>query len=261
MLTLELKEEELKEINYNKEAIKNLLVSRAIYNESYNHEFTEEEKLQIKYLEKSEAINFYMRKTVEPRVMVNENTIIERYNENKDYFNANNISFTDAREIIKSQLNAEVNYGLEQDLIKTLVHNMGENVTLNKEDILFTKGDANLIKSVLLFELLKQEAEKTNFFEKNEKELDILYKEVRIKFFVQSICSKEIEITQEEVSKFYVDNTKKFENISLEQAYNDIANYLFYEKLNVKTAEYIQKVSEKYFIDKEVEKYTSGVIN
>ena len=44
--------DELKAVEYNEEAIKNILVSRAIYNESYNYEFNEKEAEEIKYLEK-----------------------------------------------------------------------------------------------------------------------------------------------------------------------------------------------------------------
>lgn len=255
MMTLELTNEELKAANYDLDAIKNILVSRAIYNESYNYEFSEKELEDLKYLEKNEIIRYYMRKTVEPRLVVTENTIIDRYNENKKYFDEQNIPFTKAHEMIKAELNNEINYGLEQDFVSELVHNMEDTVTLKKEDIVFSKGDPNLIKSMLLFELLTIKANKTDFFSKNEKEIDILKKEVRIKYFVQITCSKNIEITTEMVSKFYVDHTKEFEGVDMQVAYDNIASYLFQTQMDKNTNKYINSIIEKYNLNEEVKKY------
>lgn len=42
MFSLELTDKELKDLNYDYNAIINLLVSRAIYNESKNYDFSEE---------------------------------------------------------------------------------------------------------------------------------------------------------------------------------------------------------------------------
>lgn len=254
-MTLELTTDELKAVDYNLDAIKNILVSRAIYNESYNFEFNENELEELKYLEKNEIIRYYMRKTVEPRLIVTENSIIDKYNEDKQYFDSQNIPFSKAHEIIKSQLNAEVNYGLEQDFVSNLVYNMSDTVTLKKEDIVFSKGDPNLIKTMVLFELLTTEANKTNFFEENEKDIDILKKEVRIKYYVQVICSKKIQITGEMVSKFYVDHTKDFEGVDMQVAYDNIASYLFQTKMDENTNEYIKSIAEKYNLDEEIKKY------
>lgn len=255
MLTLEMTSDELKAVEYNEEAIKNILVSRAIYNESYNYEFNEKEAEEIKYLEKNEIIRLYMHKTVEPRVIVTENSIIDRYNKDKAYFDNQNIPFTKAHEIIKSQLNAEVNYGLEQDLVTNLVHNMADTVTLKKEDIIFSKGDSELIKTMVLFELLTIEANKIDFFNKYAKDIDILKKEVRIKYYVNHICSKDIKITEEQVSKFYVDHTNDFSGVDIQVAYNNIASYLFQQEMDKRTNEYILSISEKYHLDEEVKKY------
>lgn len=255
MLKLEFTPEELTKIEYNKEVMKNILVSRAIYNESYNYDFTDGQLEDLRFLENNEAIKLYMKKTVEPRVLVTENSIIDRYNANKEFFEANKISFKDAHEIIKNQLNQEVNYGLEQDLVKKLVHNMEDEVSLPKKDILFTKGDPELLKAILLNALLRQEANKGSFFEDNKEELDTIYKEVRIQYFVKVNCSKEINITQEEVSKFYVDHTKNFENMDINEAYQSIANLLYQQELDKRVNAYIQEISKKYKLDEEVEKY------
>lgn len=255
MLSLELTKEELEQAGYNLEAIKNILISRAIYNESYNYEFTPEQLEEIKYIEQNEAVKLYMRKTVEPRLTVTETTIIDKYNENKSYFESQNISFSKAHDIIKNQLMQEVNFGLEQDLIHNMVHNMENSVSLSKEDIIFTKGNPDLIKSILLQNLLKQEAIKNTFFEDNADELETIKKEIRLKYYADTICSKDVKITEEEVSKYYVDHTKDFENVDMQYAYSQISNYLFQTKVNENMNKYIQEITNKYNLDKELEKY------
>ncbi|WP_068267808.1 hypothetical protein [Caviibacter abscessus] len=255
MLSLELTEKELEQANYNPEAIKNILVSRAIYNESYNYEFTEEQLEEIKYIEQNEAVRLYMRKTVEPRLLVTETTIIDKYNENKSYFESQNISFSKAHDIIKNQLTQEINFGLEQDLVYNLVHNMEESVTLSKQDLVFTKGNPDLIKSILLQNLLKQEAIKNTFFEDNADELETIKKEIRLKYYADILCSKDVKITEEEVSKYYVDHTKDFENMDIQYAYSQISTFLFQTKVNENMSKYIKEITDKYEIDKKIEKY------
>lgn len=255
MLSLELTKEELEETKYNPDVIKNLLVSRAIYNESCNHEFTESELEEIKYIEQNEAVKLYMRKTVEPRILVTETEIIDQYNLEKSFFESQNIPFAKAREIIKEKLTNELNYGLEQDLVHNLVHNMEDTVTLSKKDILFSKGDPNIIKSILLQNLLNQEAIKKTFFEDNKEELETINKEIRLKYYVNVLCSKDVSVSDEEVSKYYVDNTKDFEGVDMQYAYSQISNYLYQLKVNENTNKFIESIVQKYNLDKEIEKY------
>ena len=264
MLSLELTKEELEEIKYNSDIIKNLLVSRAIYNESCNHEFTESEIEEIKYIEKNEAVKLYIRKAVEPRIVINENEIIDQYNLEKSFFESKNIQFAKAREIIKERLTNELNYGLEQDLIHNIVNNMEGSVTLSKKDILFSKGDPNIIKSILIQNLLNQEAIKKTFFEENKEELKTINKEIRLKYYVNILCSKDVIISDKEVSKYYVDNTKEFEGVDMQSAYSQISNYLYQLKVNENTSKFIESVIKKYNLDKEIEKYkknNGAVIN
>lgn len=78
---------------------------------------------------------------------------------------------------------------------------------------------------------------------------------VRIKYYVNHICSKDIKITEEQVSKFYVDHTNDFSGVDIQVAYNNIASYLFQQEMDKKTNEYILSISEKYHLDEEVKKY------
>ena len=85
-MELKLSEKELKNLSKDENAIKLNLVSKALYNESLNFKFNEEDLKNIWFNEQNLILDLYMRKKVEPRVMVNENLVIEEYNNNKKIF-------------------------------------------------------------------------------------------------------------------------------------------------------------------------------
>lgn len=254
MLSLELTDKELKDLNYDYNAIINLLVSRAIYNESVNYDFSEESKMQMKYIYDCEFVKFYMSKTVEPRVVVNENTVIDEYNKNKQYFVSNNISFKDARDMIISNLNYQMNYDLEQDLMKLLIDNMNDTITLNKEDVKFSKGDPEVIKSLLVISLLKEETNKNDFKTKYESELDTINKNVQLNFFINEYNRQGISVTEDEIKEIYEQNKEKL-NDTYENTYNDIIHSLYNHKLNENITEYTNSIIEKYNLNEYAKQY------
>ena len=85
-MELKLSEKELTNLSKDENAIKLNLVSKALYNESLNFKFNEEDLKNIWFNEQNLILDLYMRKKVEPRVMVNENLVIEEYNNNKKIF-------------------------------------------------------------------------------------------------------------------------------------------------------------------------------
>ena len=173
-MELKLSEKELTNLSKDENAIKLNLVSKALYNESLNFKFNEEDLKNIWFNEQNLILDLYMRKKVEPRVMVNENLVIEEYNNNKKIFEENNMNFEQARNYILERLTTQVNEGLFEDLVKKLMNEMGDNVSLSKEDILFTKGDPNLIKAILLISVLNENAKQDNFFNEFEEDIDLL---------------------------------------------------------------------------------------
>ena len=88
-MELKLSEKELTNLSKDENAIKLNLVSKALYNESLNFKFNEEDLKNIWFNEQNLILDLYMRKKVEPRVMVNENLVIEEYNNNKKIFEEN----------------------------------------------------------------------------------------------------------------------------------------------------------------------------
>ena len=70
-MELKLSEKELTNLSKDENAIKLNLVSKALYNESLNFKFNEEDLKNIWFNEQNLILDLYMRKKVEPRVMVN----------------------------------------------------------------------------------------------------------------------------------------------------------------------------------------------
>ena len=207
-MELKLSEKELTNLSKDENAIKLNLVSKALYNESLNFKFNEEDLKNIWFNEQNLILDLYMRKKVEPRVMVNENLVIEEYNNNKKIFEENNMNFEQARNYILERLTTQVNEGLFEDLVKKLMNEMGDNVSLSKEDILFTKGDPNLIKAILLISVLNENAKQDNFFNEFEEDIDLLKKDARLNYYLNKlieekavVSNKDVLDTMQEISK------------------------------------------------------------
>ncbi|WP_156300477.1 hypothetical protein [Streptobacillus canis] len=258
-MELKLTEKEIEVFEKNEEAIKMNLVSKAIYNESLNYEFTEIDNKNIWFSEENLILELYMRKKVEPRVMVNENSIIEVYNNNKEYFEQNKIPFNEAREMIKNNLVEQLNYGLFEDLVKKLMNEMDENVTLSKEDILFTKGNENLIKSILLINVLKENAKKDNFFTENAEEIELIKKDARLNYYLNKLIEEKAVVSNQtvldEMQRFSKENFEAVKNYSQDQLFKYVGDSLLNTKVAEVKQEIVERVIKEYNIENLVKEY------
>lgn len=259
-LNLTLSQQELQQMNYEKETVRNVLISRAIYNESLEYKFPIEEEKNIDFLYETEELRYFVRKEVESKLMINENQIIDEYNKNKEYFDTNKISFKDAREMIKVELTKQQCLVLEQDYVTDLVKNMKDEISISKEKILYSNGNAETLKQILINNLLFEAANKVDFFNTNKENIEIIKQEIRMNFFVRSINSIDVTVTEEEVVKFYSENTKNYEGVETSVAYNQIYANLREDKINKNISKYIEKIATKYDIDKKVEEELKKVV-
>ncbi|ACZ01079.1 hypothetical protein [Streptobacillus moniliformis] len=259
-MELKLTKKEIELFDKNEELIRMNLVSKAIYNESLNYEFTEMDNKNIWFSEENLVLELYMRKKVEPRVMVNENSIIEVYNNNKEYFEKNKIPFNEAREIIKNDLTEESNYALFEDLVKKLMNEMDDNVVLSKEDILFTKGNENLIKSILLINVLKENAKKDNFFKENKEEIELIKKDARLNYYLNKLIEEKAVISNQtvldEMQKFSKENFNAVKNYSQEELFKYVGDNLLNARISEVKKEVIDRVIKEYNIEKIIKEYT-----
>lgn len=252
-MELKLTKEELTKLNNNEDAIKLNLISRVLYNESLNEEFDAEELKVIWFQEQNNILELYMRTKVEPRVMVNETTVLDEYNARKAFFEQNNIKFPEAREIIRENLIRQVNEGLFEDLVKKIMNDMEEKITLSKEDILFTKGNPELIKSVLLITALNENAKKDNFFEENKEEIELLKKDARLNYYLDKKIRSQISLTNddvlEEVQRVSKENFESVKNYSQDQLFKMIGDQMYVQTVQNIRNEIFNKIVEEHKID------------
>lgn len=254
---LSLNDEELKELNGDRDKLINILISRALYNESLDISFSDTQKKEMWYLCENEIIKLFIEQTVKPRLAVTENDIIEAYNQNKEIFDKENVKFSQAREIIKQQLTAQVNYSLSEDLIKHLINEMDDKVSISKEDILFSHGNPDVLKTLIIINLIKENKKSQQFFESNKEIIDTIEKNVRVNYYIELKIRSGIEVTEEEVNNIY---EKEKENEALaklneNEAKNVIANQLIQLKSNILRNKISQEAYEKYNLESIVEKY------
>lgn len=258
-MKLEITEKELKDLGNNEELIKLNLISKAVYNESLTYEFNEDEKKLIWFNAQNNILELYMRTKVKPRVMVNENSIIDEYNNNKAYFEENKISFENAREMIKERLTEVVNQGLFEDLVKKLIDEMDDKIELSKEDIKFTRGNSDYIKSILLINVLKSNAKKEGFYDEFANDIDLLEKDARLNFYLNKLIELELKVTNEEIleemQKVSKENFDLVKQYSQEELFNYVGNNLVAYKIDSIRNSIFERIVKENKIDDIVKGY------
>ena len=258
-MELKLTKEELEKLEYNENSIRSNLISKALYNESLNYEFSEEDLKNIWFNEENLVLDLYMRKKVEPRVMVTEDSIIAEYNANKQIFEENKMNFEEARNYIINRLTNVVNEGLFEDLVKKLMNEMDESVSLSKEDVLFTKGDPNLIKAILLISVLNVNAKKDNFFEENKEEIELLRKDARLNYYYSRLVEQDAVVTNESVlnnmQEISKNNFELVKDMSQEDLYKQVGNAMLNQKIEEVRSKILTRIVEENNIEELVKGY------
>ena len=139
------------------------------------------------------------------------------------------------------------------------MNEMGNNVTLSKEDVLFTKGDPNLIKAILLISVLNENAKQDNFFNDFNEEIELLKKDARLNYYLnklieeKAIVSKqEVIDTMQEISK---NNFEAVKNYSQEELFHNVGNTMLNQKVLEVRDEIINKIVVDFKIDDIVKEY------
>ena len=161
-----LTDEEIKDLN--EEGIKNLLINKAILDTAKKYEFTDEEKEEFDYFYKNEKNKFFIAKLIENKIVVNENDVTEIYTKNKANFDAQNISFSQAKEIIQRDLLNQQLVTLEAEELNKLVEEMQDKVEITKEEVLFSKGNSEVLKTLIVGKIIAKKMEEKDFEEKEK---------------------------------------------------------------------------------------------
>ena len=233
-LTLTKKERE----GLNEDEIRNLLVNKAILEEAKKYKFTDEEKEEFDYFFTNEKCKYFIAKSIEDRISINENDITKIYTENKASFDAQNIPFSQARERIQRDLLNQQVAVLEGDEISKLVDEMADSVEITKKEIIFSK-----------------EMNKGDFLEKNKEDIETIENNVYINFYLDLQIRKTVTVTQEEIVEIYEKEKGKLGNITPNDAYQQIGNGLINNKAINERNNLINKIAEDYKVEELTKKY------
>ncbi len=250
-----LTKEEQKNLKGKKDEAYQLLANKAILAKAKEAEFDPMEKKELDYITETEKSRFYVSKFVNPKVNVSENQIVEIYNANKEFFDNQNMNFEQARVGIQNDLFSKAAVQIESEYINTIVDNMSKDIVISKEDLKFTKGNAEVLRLFIINKAILEDAKKNNF-EKEEKEnLKILEDNVLLNYYADRTVKDKIRISQQEIEQIYNDNKENFGDTPIENAYNQIGNSLVTQKVTQLKQELLNQIAKEYDIDTEIEKY------
>ena len=250
-----LTKEEQKNLKGKKDEAYQLLANKAILAKAKEAEFDPMEKKELDYITETEKSRFYVSKFVNPKVNVSENQIVEIYNANKEFFDNQNMNFEQARVGIQNDLFSKAAVQIESEYINTIVDNMSKDIVISKEDLKFTKGNAEVLRMFIINKIILEDAKKNNF-EKEEKEnLKILEDNVLLNYYADRTVKDKIRISQQEIEQIYNDNKEDFGDTPIENAYNQIGNSLVTQKVTQLKQELLNQIAKEYDIDTEIEKY------
>ncbi len=250
-----LTEEEKEELKGNEEGIKQTLINKAILDTAKKYDFTPEEKEEFDYHFKNEKAKYFIAKEIEGKISVNEDDVTRLYNENKAQFDAQNIAFSQAREIIQRDLLQQQLVVLEDQEISKLIEEMNKSVEITKEEILFSKGNPEVIKGIIIGKVIEEKIKDTEFEKNEEDNLKIIEGNVYINYYLDLQVRKNVVVTQEEVVSIYEAEKGKLGNITPNDAYNQITNGLLNNKVNEEKIKIVNKISEEYKIEDLVKEF------
>ena len=140
---------------------------------------------------------------------------------------------------------------------------MGDAVNITKEELLFSKGDAEVLKTLIVGKVIerKMNDEKFEEQEQNQKDLEIIKDNVYINYYLDLEVRKNVKVTQEEIAQIYENEKAKLGNVTPNSAYQQIANGLLNNKAVEERNNLINKISEEYKVDEVAKEYAENEEN
>ena len=240
------------------EGVKRVLTNKAILNVAKEYKFSDEEKEEFEYFFTNEKHKFFVAKLIEDKISVNENDVTKLYTENKANFDAQNIPFSEAREIIQRDLLNQQLVTLEAEELNKLVEEMEDKVEITKEEVLFSKGNSEVLKTLIVGKIIAKKMEESNFEENNKDDLEIIKDNVYINYYLDLEVRKNVKVTQEEIAEIYENEKAKLGNVTPNSAYQQIANALVNNRAIEERNKLIDKISEEYKIEEIAKEYTEA---
>ena len=126
---------------------------------------------------------------------------------------------------------------------------MGDTVILVKKEIIFSQGNPNVISNIVLNKIVAEKAKTVDFENKEKESLKIIKDIVLRDFYIDLEVRKKVQVTHEEIVNIYEAEKGKLGNVTPNDAYNQIGNGLFNNKVNEERTNIINRIIEEYKID------------
>ncbi|RRD39539.1 viral A-type inclusion protein [Leptotrichia sp. OH3620_COT-345] len=249
MKKLKLTDEEKEILKGNEEGIKQAFINKAALAAAEKNEFSEQEKEELDYFYNNEKTKYFVAKQIEDKISVDADEVVKIYNENKAQFDAQNVPFSQARDIIQRDLLNQQVATLENEEFNKIVQEMGETVEITKKEILFSQGNPDVIRNIILNKIVTEKAKENDFEKKEKNSLKIIKDNVLLNYYIDLEVRKKVQVTHEEIVNIYEAEKGKLGNVTPNDAYNQIANGLLNNKANEERTNVINKIVEEYKID------------
>ena len=147
---------------------------------------------------------------------------------------------------------------LEAEELNKLVEEMEDKVEITKEEVLFSKGNSEVLKTLIVGKIIAKKMEESNFEENNKDDLEIIKDNVYINYYLDLEVRKNVKVTQEEIAEIYENEKAKLGNVTPNSAYQQIANALVNNRAIEERNKLIDKISEEYKIEEIAKEYTEA---
>ena len=133
---------------------------------------------------------------------------------------------------------------------------MEKDVVLTREDLQFTRGNSDVMKTFVINKVILENAKKNKFEIEEKDNLTLIENNVLLNYYADRSVKDKIRISQQEIEKIYNENKENFGQTPVDVAYNQIGNALVGEKATQLKQELSKEVAKEYNIDAKLAKYS-----
>lgn len=260
---ISLTEKEIEKYKSKPNEIAQVLVDKALLYEAKQVEKSDEEKKEMLFLQENALVRFYVQKKLDGTVTVTNNEIQSFYNANRGLFanqneaNSDNIAAQIYNFLYRQKLVAN-----ETKMIQDVINNFQGDLVLSNDEVKYMSNNSVRITAKYFDKIMLEEMKKEDFFTAEADELEEIKDKVQINYYIEKSLTGKVNVTEDEVKNFHEMNKESFLNFTIADAYTQIYNFLFQQKINNDRLEIMKKVVDKYKLNDIIKEYDKkGLIN
>jgi hypothetical protein len=260
---ISLTEKEIEKYKNRPNEIAQVLVDKALLYEAKQAERTEAELKEMDFLQENALVRFYVQKKLDGTVAVTNNEIQSFYNANRGLFanqnesNSDNIAAQIYNFLYRQKLVAN-----ETKMIQDIISNFQGDLVLSNDEVKYMSNNSVRITAKYFDKIMLEEMKKEDFLTAEADEIEEIKDKVQINYYIEKSLSGKVNVTEDEVKNFHEMNKESFLNFTIADAYTQIYNFLFQQKINNDRLEIMKKVVDKYKLNDIIKEYDKkGLIN